>query len=246
MYELFGELLVKRRVPFWLFREAFVHWVPRRLAYSVSKQDAAKGMRFGDYVTRTTLRRELAALRVLTDTDLLAPAFGKVANGFFGVFAAACGRRRWCVKAPTYIYPNIDLVFRIHPDMKFIHIVRDGRDVVASIMRQPWARRARDRFAYALSLWLTLEEGDAKASGIPAASFFRVRLEDMVRDEDRVRALCAFLGEEYGAELGDYYARRVSSNEAHAGRWRSDLTSAQIDQLERVGGALLARHGYAS
>ena len=106
------------------------------------------------------IRDELRRLR--------SPALGKLRSEFseftermLGGFALSCGRQRWAVKRPTYLYSHIDEIHAIHPNMKFVHVVRDGRDVIASIMRQPWARRTPTRFDYAIRVWTSeMSRGD--------------------------------------------------------------------------------------
>ncbi len=245
VYELFGEMLWKRKLPFWLFRYLFSRWVPRRMSYSVSKQEAAQNLDILGLLASSRLSAELACLKGLEGPQLLA-TFRHLAHTIFDAVTVASGKTRWCVKAPTYIYENVDLMHSIHPDMQFIHIVRDGRDVVASIMQQPWSRRrAANRFAYALNLWMSIEGGDSRASRLPPGSLFRIRLEDLLRNEDSVRALCSFLGETYDPSLHEYFVKRVKKAEGHEGRWKRDLTPHQIAEIERVGGHLLKRHGYS-
>jgi hypothetical protein len=245
VYELFNELVLRHPMPSWVFRSLFALWVPQRLAYAISKQQAASQVPIENYITPRTVFAALKPLPPRADAEQNIAFFRQLVEHLFGDYAKACGRSRWCVKAPTYLYPNIDLVHRIHPDMKFVHIVRDGRDTVASIMNQPWARSGSAGFRQAVRLWLTLEAGDQKASHLSSDTFYRIRLEDLLGDEQHIGQLCAFLEEDYDAPMRDYFHSRLLRQEAGTGRWRRDLTIEQVKYIERKGASILERHGYS-
>jgi len=244
LYEMFNEMVLRQRAPMWAFRSLLALWAPRRLSYAVSEQEAA-AVSISSHITIPRTYSALKPVIAASDAAARIARFREFLEEVLGGYAAKCGRSRWCVKAPTYLYPHVDLIYRIHPDMKFIHIVRDGRDTVASIMHQPWARKGARRFRDAVRLWLTLESGDQKATTLPPQSFHRIRLEDLVADEQRIRMLCEFMELEYDDRMKAYYQSRVHQPEARMGRWRTDLTAEQVSYIEKVGGSILARHGYA-
>src|SRR3546814_7640869 len=47
------------------------------------------------------------------------------------VCSSDLGKPRWGDKTPFYT-PDIDIIRRVFPDAKIVHLVRDGRDVVLS------------------------------------------------------------------------------------------------------------------
>jgi hypothetical protein len=243
-YELFNTLVLKRRFPLSLFRVVYSAHMPAKVVDSVSKQPAANGRDASSHFAASRIWQELRHLRSPGHCSLRAE-FAEFAQRLLGGFALSCGRQRWAVKRPTYLYSHIDEIHAIHPDMKFIHVVRDGRDVIASIMRQPWVHRTPTRFDYAFRVWSSeLNRGDAAAMQVPVRNLFRIRLEDLVSSEDHVRDLCEFMEEEYHPDMQSYFHRRVGSGSVHSGRWRKELTAHQIRKVEASGGDILARHGY--
>ena len=52
-------------------------------------------------------------------------------GGFFSAYAASEGKQRWGDKTPHYVF-ILDQLREIWPDMRVIHVIRDGRDVAAS------------------------------------------------------------------------------------------------------------------
>ena len=52
-------------------------------------------------------------------------------DAIFRTYAESLGKPRWGDKTPFYT-PDIDILRRIFPEAKFVHLVRDGRDVILS------------------------------------------------------------------------------------------------------------------
>ncbi len=130
---------------------------------------------------------------------------------------------------------------RLYPDLRLIHVIRDGRDVASSFMRVPWAP---DDFDHALAVWergmLDAHRGTLE---LPQRQVHRVLLEDLVaRDRDRsYRALLAFLGlpDEPGSR--SFFDREVTAARARIGRWRTDLDPAHHGRAESLYEATLER-----
>ncbi len=104
------------------------------------------------------------------------------------------GKPRFGDKTPPYI-GIVPQIATIYPDARFIHLIRDGRDVAASWINAhfpggtwdpafEWRRAARLALAYRCSAM--------------AERILEVRYEDLVRDlEGTVRRVCDFLGERF-------------------------------------------------
>lgn len=108
--------------------------------------------------------------------------------------------RWWGDKNPHYGDPVnagcLETIVALFPGAKFVHIVRDGRDVVSSLMRRthgdgsPWAD-----FPTAHRVWNNhVERGTSFGRTLPAEQFFEFRYEDLIRDDvGVVRKLFEFL-----------------------------------------------------
>jgi len=152
------------------------------------------------------------------------------------------------------------------PQARFLHLVRDGRDAVTSLLEQGWlsaGREGRDDAgaAYGPEARFWVEPGreaefaaasDARraawawrryvSAGLAAeAPLLEVRYERMVSAPEEVaREIAAFLaapGDELAAALAD-------AHEDSVGRFRRDLSPAQLAEVEAETGPLLAELGY--
>jgi len=119
-------------------------------------------------------------------------------------------------------------------DLLTIDLVRDPRDVLASRRAftadgtESWARDAR---GVAAELTARLDELDARPADL------RLRYEDLVGDVERTaQLLAAHLDVELDPRRVDRPAEHVTTPSAAAsvGRWRSDLSGAQADELALV------------
>lgn len=160
----------------------------------------------------------------------------------------------------------VNAALRAYPNARAVHIVRDGRDVVASLIERGWLNDASgDADDAALPygaharFWVEPERADAflTASEATRAAWawrryvsaargasertLEIRYEDLVADPGGVAAtLAAHLGSDPGplAEtLGGVHSRSV-------GRWRDALSPDQVADVEREAGPLLRELGY--
>lgn len=142
------------------------------------------------------------------------------------------------------------------PDAKFIHIVRDGRAVAASLMQVTWGPVTVDRAAL---FWLErLSFCLAAEQYLGQDRIIRVRYEDLLlQPEQTLRTLCAFIGLSYdpamvcgtSAVVTAYNTRqqRLVGTGLHTSRidaWRKSLTPRQVEIIEFLTGNMLELFGY--
>ncbi|MEZ5892029.1 MAG: sulfotransferase [Parvularculaceae bacterium] len=154
---------------------------------------------------------------------------------------------------------------RMFPDAPIVSIVRDGRDVVSSLLRMDWrddrtgAPMPATKSARAgAELWAASVAADERMRG--DKHFYSLRYENLVADPAReISALYEFL-EEPTPNLALFHqhafdplegeneasAARVAEpiDTASVGRWRRDLSPAQLDDIEAAAGPWLRRYGY--
>jgi hypothetical protein len=115
--------------------------------------------------------------------------------------AAGRGADGWIEKTPKH-FRYIDLLEQAVPGVRFIHLVRDGRDVVASLVDR--ARRFPDREGFAkqsdpavaAALWNEAINVVARCQGRP--NHLVVAYEDLVGVPEReLRRVCEWLGEAF-------------------------------------------------
>lgn len=184
------------------------------------------------------------------------PTIGSALAIIFQAYARKFGKPRWGDKRPRYA-TRIDVIRRLFPTAQFVNIIRDGRDCVASLKEQEWYRPDSHGAAVAWARSVDLARRAARRLG--ADSFYEVRYERLVADpEAELRALCAYLGEEYDpamttpAAVADIIPERKTHHVltrgpvtgARVGSWQGRLDPWEISLCESVLGGRLRAYGY--
>lgn len=196
---------------------------------------------------RTTL------LEIMAGPPTIGSAFGTV----FREFAALHGKARWGDKRPAY-HQEVDVLLRLFPDAQIVHIVRDGRSVVASLKRMPWWP---EDSVGSMAAWSVAEHCARRDQRrLPADTVHLVRYESLVADpRQELGALCDFLGEDFDEAMlepstaaglvpsGKTWHRNLRSgvSTSPVESWRTGLEPWELGLTETVLGRRLARHGYA-
>ncbi|MGA3565404.1 sulfotransferase family protein [Melissospora conviva] len=228
----FGDLTDPRR------RRALAEWITR-----------GKGTYFADL----GLDAGGVVEEIVAEADTLGTALGVV----FRAYARRFGKPRWGDKRPAYVR-NLPILARLFPDAQFVHIIRDGRDCVASLTEMPWHRGGVNQ---AISAWAqAVDHGRWARRTLGRDSYHEVRYEQLVADpETELRALCTYLGEEYDAAMTApdrvagvaVPARKTWHVRTHrpvgsdrVGRWASRLSPQELGLCEAVLGDRLRAQGY--
>ncbi len=108
-------------------------------------------------------------------------------------------KSRWGDKTPAYI-EIVPLLAAMFAEAKFIHLIRDGRDVAKSFQRQGWHGPWMHGYTRE---WLRAAELDLKLSKTPLDErMLRVRYEDLVQHpETTLRRICAFIEERFEDQM---------------------------------------------
>jgi len=238
----------------------------RRLTAEEAVEVIASVRQWGDFgFTRAELFDRLAPFEPL---DAAAAT-----RGFFDAYAERHGKRRWGDKTPIYV-EHIPQIAATLEEARFIHLIRDGRDVALS--RSTWSEGEIGDLAKAARRWRKRIER-AREDAAELDSYLEIRYEDLVLDtESTLRRVCELLeldfdpgmltyhqrAEERLAELGNLPAQgRKGVREAadrlaihrftkeppkreHVARWKSEMGPRQREVYEAEAGGLLAELGY--
>ncbi|MFI0482354.1 sulfotransferase family protein [Actinomadura sp. 9N215] len=201
---------------------------------------------------------ELDAEDVIEEIVHGPPTLGSALATVFRAYARRHGKPRWGDKRPSY-FRRVPMLRRMFPDAQFVHLVRDGRDAVSSLMRMPWF--SGDIYAAALTWREAVDTGRRLGPRLGPGTFHELRYEDLVADPEYALAkLCAFLDEEYDPEMTRAYehARRTvpsarkwhlrtheAPNTRTVGAWRYRLDDWEASLVEHVLASRLLDHGYA-
>jgi hypothetical protein len=176
----------------------------------------------------------------------------------FRLYAARRGKSKYGDKTPGYVN-HIGLLARLFPEARFVHMIRDGRDVALGYMEADWGPAT---FAEAALHWKTrVERGRSAGRQVGSGRYREVRYEDLVADpEGTVRYLCSFVGVEFADIMLRYYERgeefrlTTAHPDAH-GRlmlpptkglrdWRRKMPEEGVAIFEAIAGGLLSGLGY--
>lgn len=124
------------------------------------------------------------------------------------------------------------------PEARLIHIYRDPRDVVASLMQQTWAPSDAVESAYIyknlMDRWQEIKQHSSPDS------FLEISLEDLV-DENRItlEKICGFWGLAWDDRL-----LNLKLDKAHSGRWRNDIPKNKKDAVLKLLNPYIKKLGY--
>jgi hypothetical protein len=185
------------------------------------------------------------------------PALGAALGTVFRAYAHRFGKPRWGDKRPTYIQ-HLDGLLRLFPDAQVVHLIRDGRDCVASLKEVSWYKR--DAFHAAATWTQAIDLGRRAAARLGPDSYYQLHYEHLVDDPSgELRGLCAFLDEDYDPRMTQpqriagtvvprqkrwHHNTRTMVNSGRVGSWSDRLEPWEIALAETVMGRRLTEHGY--
>ncbi|MBK8161718.1 MAG: sulfotransferase [Gammaproteobacteria bacterium] len=147
------------------------------------------------------------------------------------------GAQRWCDDTPdSWLY--LDFLHELYPGMRFIHMIRDPRDVVGSYMKQTWA--PSDPKAIVAGFKAQFAAYEAVKTRVPAECVREIRLEDISADKAAVLDdLSAFLGVENRFD-GSIFAVEKAGTGSYADKLGPEVTG----WIERELSDWMVRHRY--
>jgi hypothetical protein len=196
-------------------------------------------------------------------------------RAIYRALAAREGKRRWGDKTPGHV-GCMPALAALLPEAHFVHLIRDGRAVAASVRGLPFAPGDGSIEAIADDWRDQIVAGRAAAAAVP--HYRELRYERLVREpEPTLRELCVFLELEFADPMlrSHEFARRrleqlpverpwqagittrADRIARHANvmrppdptlvdRWRTLLTADEVARFESRAGALLTELGYAT
>lgn len=173
-----------------------------------------------------------------------------VLDAVFRYFAAKEGKIRWCEKTPQHVQ-HIAALHGLFPKAKFVHIIRDGRDCVASINRRFY--RVPE---YSIYRWKHIVREGRKQGALLGDQYLEVRYEAVTeKPDDIMRQICEFLDLPFHEDV--LLSRRPSTDTSgnlgevkgglvpNSGKWRKQFSDEQVVRMESIAGSFLQELGYA-
>lgn len=197
-------------------------------------------------------------------------SYGTFIDTILSEFAQKQGAIRWAEKTPTHIF-YIDRILNEFPTAKFIHVVRDARDVVASTLKlardnpELWSRPGNsdnDNIVEFTLRWLkSINFGEKKKLELGSKVIMEVRFEDLIRfTEKYLKVISDFLKLplplsfrmiENSPNTSSFWNANTAFSalyrglsEDPIGRYMNYLSQGEIKLVELLTGRILTKYGY--
>ena len=184
-------------------------------------------------------------------------AYADAMSAAFRAYAKVNRKTHWGDKTPRYV-EHLALLGRLFPDARFIHLIRDGRNVALSYANVPFGPKTIGKAA---ALWAKrVCAGFRDGRNMGGARYLEILYEDLVEDpEGETKDICDFLGLDFDPGMLEYTERargsvlpRASMYNPHVTEpprtnvrsWQESMPPGQIEAFEAVAGDVLAELGY--
>jgi len=131
-------------------------------------------------------------------------AAGPALRSFYAIYTERQGKPRWGDKTPIYV-KNMLRIESVLPEARFIHVIRDGRDVALS----RWKRTLGDKEpapAQQVAEGWQRRIRRAQRQGSKLRHYHELRYEDLVTDtEPNLRSIAEFLELDWDPVMMRYY-----------------------------------------
>lgn len=194
-------------------------------------------------------------------------SYSAFVTALFDLYARKQGKSLAGDKTPRYVR-DIETLHGLWPSARFVHLIRDGRDVSLSV--RDWHRKAPN-FARLFGTWgdnpvstaalwwgWHVALGREGGSALGHQLYYEVRYEALVEDAEReCRKLCAFLGVRYDDAMLRFHEGRTKNKPGLSAKrawlpvtaglrdWRTQMAPDDVERVEAAVGDLLDELGYS-
>ncbi len=203
---------------------------------------------FADYFFENRiLQRGLDITKEQVFAELPEFDYGTLIEYLFAHMAKCQGKTRWANKYPSYSL-HIDEMSAIFPTAKFLHIIRDGRDVVWS-MRNTSPTAVEKNWYYAGKDWRHhVLEGRRAGQKLGDQRYMEMRYEELLQTpEDVMPRIMNFFGREEGDEaILERFSTKIYKmiKPGNFYKWKQRMSDRENYIVEQVAGDLLQDLGY--
>lgn len=186
-------------------------------------------------------------------TDPAVDSYPNAVRRLYSEYARRRDKPHYADKTPKYTL-DIPILADLFGEARFVHIIRDGRDVALSLMEKPWGPKT---LGDAAVLWKKQVE-TARSDGrrLDPIRYHELRYHDLVEDtESVVRNASSFLGLDFDPDMLNYFekerpGRSVAKGNVHRPPtrgmrdWRGQLSHEEVVLFDALAGDLLDELGY--
>jgi hypothetical protein len=168
----------------------------------------------------SSLRRDLKINRIW--------AARRFMRRFIALQDEAGSEKYWVETTPMNI-PTADKLLKLFPKALFITMVRDPRDVIASLLTKNWGPTTPMEGLTWIEKRLT--DGHNALKEVPLKQKITIALEDLAisRREDTYEKLMSFLSISDSPEMRKFFEEELTHENATSGRWKQEISSPEFD-----------------
>lgn len=242
------------------------HFIPRAIAPSAARADLPLTP---ELVERVVGYRRFPRLEVAESTAREAASrsetYAEFVSELYTEHARLRGKTLAGEKTPDYVR-HIPQLHALFPRARFIHILRDGRDVALSTLEWATGEKGPGKFGLwreepvaVCALWWRwqVESGRRDGSSLGADCYREVRYEDLIAEpEKNLRSLADFLDLPYAPEMAAFHEGKTRRNSRLSAKsawlpatpglrdWRRQMSERDTELFEAIAGDLLSALGY--
>jgi hypothetical protein len=187
-------------------------------------------------------------------------SYSEFVSGIFNLYGKAQGKALAGNKTPWYVR-RLRILHNLWPTARFVHVIRDGRDVCLSMVNWPtthanhpglFSTWNEDSVSTAALWWeFMVRIGRQAGRSLGPKLYYEIRYESLVNGPaEESASLCDFLGLPYDDALLRFYESQTKPKAARpitAGLrdWRSQMLADDVERFEAAAGELLDELGYS-
>ena len=178
-------------------------------------------------------------------------------SAFFSQYALHHDKLIWGDKS-DYLH-QMHKIKSLYPQAKFIHIVRDGRDVALSVMKMKWGP---NNIREAANWWSEhVRLGYSMGRMLSSKQYYEVRYEDLVADPEKyLNEICRFVGVNFESKmleffkdskkfipqtlLNQHYNADKGADTSRSNAWEREMSPLDCEIFQQIAGNVLKEMGY--
>jgi hypothetical protein len=192
-------------------------------------------------------------------------SYAEFVSTVFDLYGQAQGKALVGDKVPGYVR-HVGTLHRLFPRARFVHLIRDGRDVCSSALG--WERKQPSFAKYSTweedrvsttALWWERRVRAGREAGPPLGPglYFELRYEALVSEPvPACRALCDFLELPYDERILAFHEGHEKDDAGLSAKkawrpitpglrsWQTEMSGDELERFEAATGALLDELGY--
>jgi hypothetical protein len=175
-------------------------------------------------------------------------------GGLDQMYRSRLDAARWIDATPRHVLmgPQLALLF---PQGRFLHIIREGREAVDSMIHSGFSAWSARSFTLACLTWVRYVRAGRKLAGLIPDRVHTVRYEQLTNDDERWQAVFDFLGVEAHVGSAEFVSSTTinssfgCTHDANGARPRRPSRGKPWSKLQqvifnRIAGPLMTELGY--